>query len=152
MEARISNPAALLPGAVEAIQSVVKVANQAGVPEATMALVHHRVSQINGCAWCLNYGAQNAKKAGETDERLTLVAAWREAHCYTDAEKAALGLAESVTRLADRADVPDEVFDRAAEHFDEKQLAGLILWISTTNLFNRMNVTVRQPSDAKLGG
>jgi AhpD family alkylhydroperoxidase len=151
MDARISNPATYLPGATEGIQAVIKSAHQAGVPPRLLALVHHRTSQINGCAWCLNYGTKDAKKAGETDERLALVSAWREAHCYTDAEKAALALAESMTRLADGAGVPDDVWDEVAAHFDEKQLSGLVLWIATTNLFNRINVTTRQPSDAAMG-
>jgi AhpD family alkylhydroperoxidase len=151
MEARISNPATYLPGATEGIQAVIKSANQAGLPHQTMELVHQRTSQINGCAWCLNYGAKDAKRNGETDERLALVAGWREAHCYTGAEKAALALAESMTRLADGAGVPDDVWDEAAAHFDEKQLSGLVLWIATTNLFNRINVTTRQPSDAAMG-
>lgn len=150
MEARIASPASLLPGAAEGIQGVIKAAHQAGVPQPTMELVHQRTSQINGCAWCLNYGAQNARKAGESDERMALVAGWREAHCYTDAEKAALGLAEAMTRLADGAGVPDDVWETAAKHYDEKQLAGLVLWIATANLFNRVNVTTRLPSDAPL--
>lgn len=150
MDARISNPATLLPGSAESIQGVIKAVYQAGVPEATLELVHTRVSQINGCSWCLNYGLEKTKKVLETDERLVLVAGWREAHCYTDEEKAALGLAEAVTRLADGSGVSDEVWDEAAGHFDEKQLAGLVLWISTTNLFNRINVTTRQPANAPL--
>lgn len=150
MEARISNPAAHLPGAAEAIQGVIKAAYQAGVPRAVFQLVHQRTSQINGCAWCLNYGTKEAVQTGESIERMALVSAWREAHCYTDAEKAALALAESMTRLADGEGVPDDVWDAAAKHFDEKQLAGLVLWISTTNLFNRINVTTRQPADTPL--
>ena len=152
MEARISNPATLLPGAFEGIQGLIKSVNMAGIAPATMELVHLRVSQINGCAWCLAYGVKNAKNAGETDERLGLIAAWREATCFTDAEKAALALAEAETRLADKGDVPDEIWNAAAEHYDEKQLAALTLWIATTNLFNRVNITTRQPSDAPLGG
>lgn len=152
MDARIKNPAVLLPGAYDGIQALNKAVLQSGVPEETLELVHLRTSQINGCAWCINYGVKNAKKAGETDERLALVPGWREATCYTDAEKAAIGLAETVTRLADRADVPDEVWDAAAKHYDDRQLAGLVLWISMANLFNRMNVTTRQPADTPLGG
>ncbi|MEQ7126623.1 carboxymuconolactone decarboxylase family protein [Actinopolymorpha sp. B11F2] len=149
MEARMPNPATLLPGATEGIQAAVREMFQAGVPQATMELVHQRVSQINGCAWCLNYGAKNAKQAGETDERLALVAGWREAHCYTDEEKAAFALAEAMTRLADGSGVPDDVWDAAADHFAEKQLAALVLYIAMTNLFNRVNVTTRQPANAK---
>lgn len=151
MEARISNPAAMLPGAFESIQGLIKSVNQAGIPQATMELVHLRASQINGCAWCLTYGVKNAKQSGETDERLGVMAGWREASCFTDAEKAALALTESVTRLADRADVPDEVWNAAAKHYDEKQLAALTVWIATTNLFNRINVTTRQPPETPLG-
>lgn len=152
MDARIKNPAALLPGAFGGIQELNKAVNQAGVPPETLELVHLRTSQINGCAWCINYGVKNAKQSGETDERLALVPAWREATCFTDAEKAAIALAESMTRLADRADVPDEVWDVAAKHYDERQLAGLVLWIAMANLFNRINVTTRQPADTPLGG
>jgi alkylhydroperoxidase family enzyme len=94
-------------------------------------------------------GARSAKKAGETDERLFAVAAWREAPYYTDAERAALALAESATRLSDRPDpVPDEVWDEAARHYDEQQLAAIILMIATTNLFNRLNATTRQVAGA----
>ncbi len=91
-------------------------------------------------------GVASAKKNGETDERLHAVAAWREAPFFTEAERAALELSEHVTRLADRAVVPDEVWNAAAEHFDEKQLASLVLWISLTNFFNRINATTRQPA------
>jgi alkylhydroperoxidase family enzyme len=87
------------------------------------------------------------KKDGETDERLHAVAAWREAPYFDDAERAALDLAESVTRMSDRGDpVPDRVWDAAAQHYDEKGLAALVLSVGLTNLFNRVNVTVRQPA------
>lgn len=147
MEPRMKNPAALLPGATDAIQSLVAVALQAGLPRQTLGLVHLRASQINGCSFCVDSGASQAKKEGETDERLFAVAAWREAPYFTDAERAALALAECVTRLSDRTvPVPDEVWAEAARHYDEKGLAALILWISVTNLFNRCNVATRQPA------
>jgi len=147
MEARLQNPAALLPGATEAVQSLIATAFKAGVPRKTLGLVHLRASQINGCSFCVDSGARSAKKEGETDERLFAVAAWREAPYFNDAERAALDLAECVTRLSDRSDpVPDGVWAEAARHYDEKQLAGLILWISVTNVFNRINVTTRQPA------
>ena len=147
MTARINNPASLLPDATTGIQSIIKAAYSTGVPHATMELAHLRASQINGCSPCVYSGAMSAKKAGESDERLFAVAAWRETDFFTPEERAALALAESVTRLADRADpVPDEVWDEAARHFDEKQLAGLVLWIATTNLFNRINAATRQPA------
>ncbi|HWE31162.1 MAG TPA: carboxymuconolactone decarboxylase family protein, partial [Polyangia bacterium] len=108
-------------------------------------LMHLRASQINGCSVCIDGGARQLKKAGETDERLFTVAAWREAPYFTDAERAALALAEAVTRLSDRADpVPDAIWNEAARHFDERTLAALVLAIGTVNLFNRANVTTRQ--------
>jgi AhpD family alkylhydroperoxidase len=120
-----------------------------GVPLATLALVHLRTSQVNGCSACVDSGARSAKKAGETDERLFAVAAWREMPYFTDAERAALALAEAATRLADRADpVPDEIWDQAADHYDEQQLAALILMIGVTNLFNRLNATTKQVAGA----
>jgi alkylhydroperoxidase family enzyme len=93
----------------------------------------------------LHWSGEAVKKAGETDERLFAVAAWREAPYWTSAERAALALTEAVTRLADRADpVPDEIWEEATRHYDEKGLAAIILMIAMTNLFNRVNVTIRQ--------
>ena len=90
-----------------------------------------------------------ARKAGETDERLFAVPAWRDTPYFTEAERAALALTEAVTRLADREDpVPDAIWNEAAKHFDERQLAGLVLWVATTNLFNRLNATTKQPAGA----
>jgi AhpD family alkylhydroperoxidase len=149
MSARMSNPAGTLPEATSAIHDLVKALHGAGVPSATMGLVHLRASQINGCSYCTVSGALGAKKAGETDERLAAVAAWREAPWFDDSERAALALAEAVTRLSDHPDpVSDDVWADAQKHFDERQLAGLVLWIATTNLFNRVNATVRQPAGA----
>jgi AhpD family alkylhydroperoxidase len=147
MTARIENPANLLPDSMAGIQSIIKAAHSAGVPRSTMELAHLRASQINGCSPCVYSGAINAKKAGESDERLFAVAAWRETDFFTTEERAALALAESMTRLADRAEaVPDDVWDEASKHFDEKQLAGLVLWVATTNLFNRINAATKQPA------
>jgi AhpD family alkylhydroperoxidase len=144
----MNNPANVLPGSMEAVQSVIKAAYSAGVPQPTMQLTHLRASQVNGCSPCVYSGAIGAKKAGESDERLFAVAAWRETDLFSEAERAALALAESMTRLADRPDpVPEEVWDEAARHFDEKQLAGLVLWVATTNLF-RLNATTKQPAAA----
>ena len=118
---------------------------EGGVPEATLGLVHLRASQINGCSVCVESGTCHVKKAGETDERLCAVAAWREAPYFSEAERAALALTEAVTRLSDQADpVPDAIWEEAARHYDEPALAALILAIATTNLFNRLNVTTRQ--------
>ncbi|WP_201377034.1 carboxymuconolactone decarboxylase family protein [Ktedonobacter robiniae] len=145
MQARMSNPATILPDVLQPIQVLLKTTRQGGVPQKTLELVHLRVSQINGCSYCVDFGARSAKKAGETDERLFAVAAWRETPYFTDAERAALALAEAATRLADRPDpVSDEIWEEAARHYDEKGLAAIILMIATTNLFNRLNATTRQ--------
>src|SRR6266571_1034544 len=141
MQARMSKPAMILPDAMNAIQALLKATRKGGVPQAVLELVHLRASQINGCSFCVDSGARSAKKAGETDERLFAVAAWREAPYFTEAERAALALTEAVTRLADRADpVPDNIWNEAARHYDEQGLAALILMIGVTNLFNRFNV------------
>jgi AhpD family alkylhydroperoxidase len=141
----MSNPAAVLPGTTNAIQGLLKATREGGVPATTLELVHLRASQVNGCSFCVDSGARSARRAGETDERLFAVAAWREAPYFTDAERAALALTEAVTRLADRADpVPDSMWNEAARHYDERGLAALVLMIATTNLFNRLNATTRQ--------
>ena len=145
MQPRMQNPAQVLDGATTAIFGLIKATRQTDVPDSTLELVHLRASQINGCSFCVDGGVKTAKKNGETDERLHAVAAWREAPYFTDAERAALALAESVTRLADRPDaVSDEVWDEAAKHYDERGLAALVLYIATTNLFNRLNAATRQ--------
>src|SRR5262245_16048463 len=145
MEPRMKNPALMIPGAMQAIQALLTATQQGGAPDKTLQLAHLRASQINGCGPCIDYGVKHAQKAGETTERLFAVSAWREAPYFSDAERAALALAESVTRLDDRADpVPDDIWNEARKHFDDKALAGLVLSIATTNLFNRLNVTTRQ--------
>ena len=149
MQARIDNPARLLPDALPALLALHAATKQGGVPESTLELSHLRASQINGCSACVYIGTHSAKKHGETDERLHAVAAWREAPCFTDAERAALALTEAMTRLSDRTDpVPDDVWNEAARHFDEGALAALVLSIATTNAFNRINVTTRQVAGA----
>ena len=145
MQARMKHPAAIIPDAMKAIQALNKSTEQGGVPPATLGLVHLRASQINGCSFCCDIGSRHAKAAGETDERLFSVAAWREAPYFTDAERAALALTEAVTRLSDRPDpVPDGIWDEAARHYDERGLAALLLMIATTNVYNRLNVSIRQ--------
>ena len=145
MQARMRNPAVILPAAMQPIQALLKATRQGGVSEEVLELVHLRASQINGCSFCVDSGARSARKAGVTDERIFAVAAWREAPYFTNAERAALALTEAVTRLADRADaVSDEIWEEAARHYDEQGLAALILMIATTNLFNRLNATTRQ--------
>ncbi|MGW7080226.1 carboxymuconolactone decarboxylase family protein [Streptomyces sp. NPDC054871] len=149
MQSRMQNPAVVLSDAMPAIQNLFKAVHSGGVEGQTLELVHLRVSQINGCSACVDGGAKSARKAGVNDERLATVAAWREAPYFTEAERAALELAEAATRLADSADaVNDEVWDAAATHFDEKQLAALVLMVGVTNLFNRLNATTRQIAGA----
>ena len=141
----MKNPATILPDAMKGIQYLYKAMHQGDVPQQTLELVHLRASQINGCSACVDAGVRSARKAGETDERLFAVVAWRETPYFTDAERAALALAEAATRLADRADaVPDDVWNEAAKHFDDKGLSAIILMIATTNLFNRLNATIRE--------
>jgi AhpD family alkylhydroperoxidase len=145
MQPRMRNPVAIIPAAMQPIQGLIKAAHSQGVPEELLEIVHLRVSQINGCSFCVDGGIKSLRKLGESDERIGLVSAWREAPYYTDTERAALELAEAATRLADRADaVSDEVWDAAADHFDERQLASILLMIAVTNLFNRLNAPVRQ--------
>jgi len=130
-----------------AIQTLYGIAHKGGVPAKTLELVHLRASQINGCGFCVDSGARQAKKAGESDERLFAVAAWRDTPYFSEAERAALALAEAVTRLSDRPDpVPDELWNEAARHYDEAGLATLRLMIAVTNVFNRFNVPTRQPA------
>lgn len=149
MQARMKNPAAIVPNAMQAILALKSAADKGGVPALTLELAHLRASQINGCGACLDGGAKSARRAGETDERLFAVAGWRDAPYFNDAERAALALAEAVTRLGDRTDpVPDDIWNEAARHYDERALAALILSIATTNLFNRLNVTTKQVAGA----
>jgi AhpD family alkylhydroperoxidase len=148
--ARMRNPADVLPEAVKPLQSLYMTIQGSGVPAKTLGLVHLRASQINGCAMCLDTGVRHAKQAGETDERLHAVAAWRESPHFDEAECAALALAEATTRIADEPEaVSDAIWNEAAKHYDEKKLGGLVLWIALTNLFNRVNVTTRQVAGSK---
>jgi AhpD family alkylhydroperoxidase len=134
MQARLKNPAMIFPEATKAIQVLLGAMQSGGVPRRTLELAHLRASQINGCGFCVDIGAKQAKKGGESDERLLAVAAWRETPYFTDAERAALELTEAATRLADRADpVPDAVWEKAAKHYDERALAALILHVALTN-------------------
>jgi AhpD family alkylhydroperoxidase len=142
MQARIKN---INPEFLKALQALGASTEKGGVPAKTVGLVHLRASQINGCSVCVDMHPRLLKKAGETDERLFAVAAWRDAPYFTDAERAALALTEAVTRLSDRADpVPDEVWNEAARHYDEPALAALVISIATVNVWNRLNVATRQ--------
>ena len=129
------------------INSAGKAAGDAGLPHATQELVKIRASQINGCGFCTDMHTKDAAHAGETAQRLHLVAAWREATVFTDAERAALELAEQGTRIADASGgVTDEAWAQAAKHFDEEQLLALISLIALINAYNRVNVINRQPA------
>jgi AhpD family alkylhydroperoxidase len=138
------NAAEAAPGSFKALVALEVSLRRSGLPERTLELVKLRASQINGCAYCVDMHAHDAKKAGETDERLFAVAAWREAPYFTDEERAALELTEAATRLADNAHgVPDEVWDSAADHYDEPTLAALIWAIAAINAWNRVNIATR---------
>lgn len=149
MKPRMNNPAVVIPGALDALQQLGGLARGSGLPETTLYLVEARASQINGCSVCLDMHSRELKLAGEPDERIFMVGAWREAPYFSDAERAALALTEAATRLADRPDaISDEVWDEAARHYTESQLAGLVLAIATINAFNRINATTRQITGA----
>jgi AhpD family alkylhydroperoxidase len=137
----------VVPGVVKYINSASKVVTDSTLPAATQELVKIRASQINGCAFCTDMHTKDAAHAGETSVRLNLVAAWREATVFTEAERAALELAEQGTRIADAAGgVTDEVWANAAKHYDEDQLAALVSLIALINAYNRMNVIIQQPA------
>jgi AhpD family alkylhydroperoxidase len=124
-----------------------KVVSDSALPAATQQLVEIRASQINGCAVCTDMHTKDAAHAGETSVRLNLVATWREATVFTDAERAALELAEQGTRIADAAGgVTDEAWANAAKHYDDDQLAALVSLIALINTWNRMNAITRQPA------
>lgn len=143
--ARMTNPVFVVPEAMRALQALASAAAKGGIPARTRELVNLRVSQINGCSVCAEMHARDLKWDGETDERIFTVAAWRDAPYFTKAERAALALAEAATRICDRPDpVSDEVWAEAARHYDEKELASLILQIAQINVWNRLNVTTRQ--------
>jgi len=145
MQSRMTNPAFVVPEALKALNSLGTSISKGGVPNTTLELVRLRASQINGCSLCVEMHARDLKKAGEKDERLFTVAAWRETPYFTDAERAALALTEAATRLNDRADpVNDEVWNEAARHYDEKAMADLVLNIALINFWNRVNVPIRQ--------
>ncbi|NBE96187.1 carboxymuconolactone decarboxylase family protein [Nonomuraea sp. KC401] len=132
---------------VKHIVSAGKVAQDSTLSVTTQELVALRVSQINGCAFCVDMHTKEAARAGETSVRLNLVAAWREATVFTGAERAALELAEQGTRIADAAGgVTDEVWANAAKHYDEDELAGLVSLIAIMNTVNRLNVITQQPA------
>ena len=124
-----------------------KAISESTLPATTEELVKIRASQINGCSLCTDMHTKDAAHAGETSVRLNLVAAWREAKVFTEAERAALELTEEGTRLADApGGVSDEVWDYTRKHYDDDQLAALVSLIALINTYNRMNVIIRQPA------
>ncbi|GGS54950.1 carboxymuconolactone decarboxylase family protein [Actinokineospora fastidiosa] len=150
MSARMTNPAYLLPDGLKGIGSIFKAVNAGGISHELQELVALRASQLNGCSACVHAHNINLVKAGTSAERIAAVAAWREAPFFDDAERAALHLAETLTRLADRSGdaVDDRLWDEVADHYDEKQVAALILLIGVTNMFNRLNAAIKEPAGA----
>jgi AhpD family alkylhydroperoxidase len=145
MEARMRNPAVIVPGTMEALHALGGAAEAGGLPAATIGLVHLRASQLNGDSTCVDGHPRVLRKAGETDERIFALAAWRRTPYFTDAERAALALTEAVTRLDGHGDpVPDGVWNEAARHYDERALAALLVAVATINVWNRLNVATRQ--------
>jgi AhpD family alkylhydroperoxidase len=141
----MKNPALMLPDAMQALVALGAATEAGRVPARTLGLVQLRASQINGFSLCVDMHPRMMRKAGESDERLFAVSAWRDAPYFDDAERAALALTEAVTRLSDREDpVPDAVWAEASRHFDERALAALVLSIAAVNVWNRLNVSTRQ--------
>lgn len=152
MDARMPNPATLLPDATTGVQHIYKAMYRGGAPAATLELVHLRVSQINGCGACVHAGNTSAQKAGETVDRLLQLAAWRESDAFTPAERSALAVAEAATRLADAPDaVDDALWAELVAHHDEQAVSAIILMVALTNFFNRINTTIREPAGATWG-
>jgi AhpD family alkylhydroperoxidase len=144
MQPRMNHPAMVVPGAFKAMQALSTAVGEAGVPFATLKMVELRASQINGCSFCVDMHARELREAGESEERIATVAAWREAPWFTDAERSALALTEALTRLADQpGSVTDAIWAEAAEHFDETELSAVLLNIGVINVWNRLNAATR---------
>lgn len=147
IQPRLLNPAAMMPDALEGIQKLLVAVQKGGLSPIILALTHMRASQINGCSSCIEGTINHELRSGELDDRLLAVAAWHDSSRFAADERAALALTECMTRLGDRADaVPDDIWQTAAEHFDDRGLAALVLHVALVNLFNRVNVTTRQPA------
>lgn len=145
MQPRLEHPAMTVPDAMAALKAAAASVRATGLRPELLELVNLRASQINGCSVCVELHARNLKEAGASDERIFAVAAWRETPYFDEAERATLALTEAVTRLADRPEpVPDPIWQDAADHFDNKQLAGLVLAIANINVWNRLNAATRQ--------
>jgi len=147
MATRMHDPGTLVPGAMEAFQALsgATFGPTAPAPAGVLALVHLRTSQVNGCSVCVGMAMRDLRKAGDSDERILAVSAWRHSPRFTDAERAALALAEAMTRMSDRPDpVPDGVWEEARSHFDEAEMASIVLAVALSNAFNRVNVATGQ--------
>lgn len=142
MQARMRNPAMILPDSMEPLMALGAITKK-GAPAKVLGLLHLRVSQINGCAACLDLHLRMPKDADETPERLFTLPAWRESPYFSAAERAALALAEQITHI-DQDGVTDEVWQEAARHFDEPTLATIVLYVAVVNLYNRVNVATKQ--------
>lgn len=130
------------PGAMNAMLGLERYVRQSGLPENLVHLVRLRVSQINGCAYCLDMHSKDLRAAGETEQRIYLLDAWREAPFYSERERAALAWAEAVTLVAEDH-VPDEVYEHARSQFSEEELASLTLAVVTINGWNRISIAFR---------
>ncbi len=130
------------PGAMKAMFGLENYVHQCGLPENLLHLVKLRVSQINGCAYCIDMHSKDLRAAGETEQRLYLLDAWREAPFYSERERAALAWAEAVT-LVTEGHVPDEVYEQARSQFSEEELVNLTLAVVTINGWNRLSIAFR---------
>ncbi len=144
MEKRI-NPYEIEPNVLKTLLGLGASLAKSPIEQSLLDLLHFRVSQINGCAYCLDMHSKDLRAAGETEQRLFLLDAWREASCYTDRERAALAWAEAVTMVAETR-VPDEVYTNALHYFSDKELVDLTIAVLTINCWNRMNVAFRTPA------
>lgn len=137
---------ALAPEAYEAMRAIEAYIRKSGLDRRLYELIKIRASQINGCIFCLNMHTREARALGETEQRIYGLSAWQEAPYYTEKERAALALTEAITLVAESR-VPDEVFENARQHFDEKELAALIIGITNINGWNRWMVASRRPPE-----
>jgi AhpD family alkylhydroperoxidase len=145
MQSRLSYQKAA-PEVVHSMLALAGAVQKTGLPEELLALVDYRISQMNGCAFCLDMHSKDLRALGETEQRIYMVSAWREAaHLYSARERAALAWAEAVTTLAHQ-EVPDAVYDEACKEFSEKELAQLTLAVVAINGWNRLNVAFRTPA------
>ena len=131
--------------AMTTVFGMVAYLNKSSIEKHLRELIEYRVSQINGCAYCLDMHSKDLRHGGETEQRIYLLSAWRETDLYTPREKAALGWAESVTKL-EHQEVPDEVYEMAKKEFSDEELVDLTLAVATINTWNRFNIAFRTPA------